>query len=535
MCVDMRQRRARTRGVHLGLLASLVMVVTVGCGKSAPDRAGAAAPKFEVAEDDGAAGASAPPTERAPAADQTPPPRNPPAADASASPAGRAQPQSIPRNQLDGPAVGATAPELVKQLDQLEGRILSLQSQIQQGEADITALRAVLEAMLDVSGRILASQADPDARRHAVEAKAGALIVLSQLSHDRPWNDAIVAFANSLLTDADPSIAVEGRVILLGLLVGDVAQGKSQDVEGLLAQVRALLAHDARGQSALEVCMQAVMALRNANRDADERTVLELIAQAFQNHRDPRLADQADQIRQYLLIAGLGLDNALNDVLTNKEHAPTTLIDLLGKVLADPGRGETTLKKTSDCVLVLEQSGHAALARQVCDLVKAAYENHPDPDLRTSALRWAERTLRRLSLLDTPLALSATRLDGTQFDAAPYRGKLVIVAFWMASPSCQPVLAGLKALYEQYHDQGLEVIGVYVPTSRDGQPDATAANDVVNQAQLPWVNVTLGKDEWERFAVELVPFLLLVDRQGTIRELAVRLPSLKDHLPELLQ
>jgi type IV secretory pathway TrbF-like protein len=74
-----------------------------------------------------------------------------------------------------------------------------------------------------------------------------------------------------------------------------------------------------------------------------------------------------------------------------------------------------------------------------------------------------------------------------------------------------------------------------VPANLTAQPDVTAAAKFVSQTQLPWTNVTLGKDDWERFAVELVPYLLVVDRQGNIRELAARVQSLKDRLPELLK
>ncbi len=533
MRVDMRQWRTGTRGGHVWLLLSLA-VVAAGCGKSPPGGDTAAAPKFEVADDGEAPAKPAAPAELAQPAGRMPPSPAPPAVASQAPLAGRPQPPSIPGNQLDA-AAGTTAAELVEQMNQLEERILSVQMQIQRGEADMTAMRAVLESVLDVSSRILASDADQEARQRAVEAKKGALIVLRQISRDRPWNEEIATFANSLLTDADPAIAVEGRVILLWLLVGDVSEGKSQDVEGLVAQVRALMANEARGPSALEVGGQAVIALRNANRDAEARTVFELVAQAFQDHPDPRLAGEAADMRQHLLLFDLGLDSAFSDVVANKEGAAATFVDTLTKALADPGHGRVTLEKVSYCVLVLEQSGNFVLARQVCDMVKAAYEDHAVADVRTSALQWADLTLRRLSLLDTPLALAGTRLDGTPFDATPYQGKLVVVAFWVASPSCQQELVGLKALYEQYRDQGLEVIGVYVPAQLAGQPDVTAANSFVNQTQLPWVNLTLGKDDWERFAVELVPYLLLVDRQGTIRELAVRVKSLKDRLPALLQ
>ena len=389
-------------------------------------------------------------------------------------------------------------------------------------------MQSAFESMLQVSDQILASDADAATRKRAVDAKAGALIVLSQISRDQPWNEKISEFAKSLLADQDPAIAIEGRVILLGMLVGDIAQGKSQAVEELVSQTRSLLANDARGASVMDVSQQAVMALRNVNRDSDARTVFELVAQAFQNHADPLLAAESNNMREQLRMFDVDLDAKFNDTLLNKEGAAAGFVEVLAQVLQDPDRGSITLDKALYFLAVLEQNGNYELAGQLCDMIKTAYQDSADQETRDYALEKIDLTLRRISLLGTSLSLEGNLFDGTPFDADAYQGKVVVVAFWIASPSCRQELLGLKSLHEQYREQGLEVIGVSLDRDR------ADADRFLSEIQPSWTNIVLSNASLQQYALELVPFLVLADRQGTILAISVRVQSLTERLPALL-
>ena len=101
-------------------------------------------------------------------------------------------------------------------------------------------------------------------RKQAIDAKAGALLMLSQVAPNRSWADQIREFATSLAADKNPAIAIEGRTMLLGMLVGEIMQGRSQDMDGLMTQVKAMLADEQRNASVLAVTQQAFMALRHA-------------------------------------------------------------------------------------------------------------------------------------------------------------------------------------------------------------------------------------------------------------------------------
>ena len=352
--------------------------------------------------------------------------------------------------------------------------------------------------------------------------------MLSQLAPDRPWGDQIRAFAKSLAAEKSPAIAIEGRAILLGLLVGEVAAGRSQDVDGLMTQLKSLVADDQRNFSVLNVTQQACMALRETGREDEAREAFGLIANAFKDNPDPQLAAEADTMLEQLLVADLKIDSKVNEVVLKREGAVAALTDAITQVLQRPSPGPTALDRTLRCLPLLEQSGNYELAIKVCEMIQAAYKNNISPEIREYAKQKTDLAMHRLNLVGKPLSLEGNLLDGSPLDFAPYQGKVVLLAFWSSTaPSCRPELLRVKTLYEKYHAQGLEVIGVCL------DQDTTATTRFLSETQLPWTTITNSK-LIEQFGVEMIPYILLTDRQGNIVDLFVAGSALDAKLAGLL-
>lgn len=64
--------------------------------------------------------------------------------------------------------------------------------------------------------------------------------------------------------------------------------------------------------------------------------------------------------------------------------------------------------------------------------------------------------------------LVVTALDGTTFDLAKSRGKVVLVNYWATwCAPCRKDMPLLDAFYRRYHTQNLEMIGISVDQDQD--------------------------------------------------------------------
>ena len=101
---------------------------------------------------------------------------------------------------------------------------------------------------------------------------------------------------------------------------------------------------------------------------------------------------------------------------------------------------------------------------------------------------------------------------GKDFDLVSWKGKYVLIDFWASwCQACRLENPRLVKVYQEYHDQGFEVIGV----TRDD--DQVAWQKAIEKDQLPWRQIFAGSAAiCDRFGVNSLPQNVLLDREGLI-------------------
>jgi peroxiredoxin len=98
-------------------------------------------------------------------------------------------------------------------------------------------------------------------------------------------------------------------------------------------------------------------------------------------------------------------------------------------------------------------------------------------------------------------------------------------------------LPDVKQVYEKFHDQGFDVVGI----SLDDDKEKLA--DFLDKRKLPWVtlfDLDPAKQGWDgaamtkQFAIEELPTMLLVDRAGKIVSISARGEGLPQQVEKLL-
>jgi peroxiredoxin len=116
---------------------------------------------------------------------------------------------------------------------------------------------------------------------------------------------------------------------------------------------------------------------------------------------------------------------------------------------------------------------------------------------------------------------------------ANYRGKVVLLDFWATwCLPCRMELPNVIALYDQYHDQGFEVIGVNL------DEDPQQLESFIKKQKMPWPEYNDGKF-WDtklvlQYGVTQIPATFLIDRKGNIIARDLRGEGLKQAVARAL-
>jgi len=180
-------------------------------------------------------------------------------------------------------------------------------------------------------------------------------------------------------------------------------------------------------------------------------------------------------------------------------------------------------------VAFLVQQGPAtpALKQQA---LKILTDDVKDP----RAAQMVQGSATRSSLENTPLTLAGPLVDGKPFTTADWKGKVILVDFWASW--CQPCRAELPRVaqaYSQFHDKGLEVVGVSCDKSASDLQSFLADNKDVAWPQM----FDASQPGWHplatQFGINSIPTMFLIDRKGIVRTVDAR-TNFEQLIPKLL-
>ena len=215
----------------------------------------------------------------------------------------------------------------------------------------------------------------------------------------------------------------------------------------------------------------------------------------------------------------------------------------------------------------VKSSDDAASQQKVLDQAAALAKDHPDnekltgtlmemsqlgaasPDLSTkaqdiasgmntaSAKQMKDQVAHEKKLRDMenkPLTLEGVRPDGSTFSTADWKGKVIFVDFWATwCGPCRAELPRVKKAYADYHDKGLEVLGVSCDNDGDELKKFLDENK-----DMPWPQLfDAKKPGWHPLAtsygIEGIPTMFLIDKKGILRSVTAR-ENFEELIPKLL-
>lgn len=157
------------------------------------------------------------------------------------------------------------------------------------------------------------------------------------------------------------------------------------------------------------------------------------------------------------------------------------------------------------------------------------------PDASEASI--AKGKLRQIEALGKPFDLSFTdAISGKQVALKEMRGRVVVLDFWATwCLPCVAELPRLQRLYEQYHEKGLEIVGISLDSSEE-QGGLEKLRAFVAERKLPWPQHYLGGDtsysaDW---GIHGIPAMFVIDKQGRLHSTIAR-EKLESLIPQLLR
>lgn len=363
-------------------------------------------------------------------------------------------------------------------------------------EEYLTKAQHKADAMISAADRILAAAASPAARYEAAASKFNALQAMHQLEVEGA-DEKLAAFAAEV-----PGI-VDG-------IVND-ADG---EVEGTL-----------RGQ-AIALKLNALFTAANTG-EASEDALLAALAEAAKDE-DAGVANVARQI---------DVQYRMSQLFSGQQEDPAALVAAVDAAVSVDTPDPAFFNDARQIASALEHTGRWEAANQIAQKVGAAYGKFDNEQLASIAKLWAENAERRLGVVGKEVTIDGALAGGEPLDWAGLRGKVVLVDFWATwCGPCVQSLPELQDLYSKYHDQGFEIVGVsldYGKADLDG---------FLAQRKLPWpiVASVVAKEEGtpepnaERYGVESIPWVILVDKQGKAAAVGLHGEQLEERVKQLL-
>jgi thiol-disulfide isomerase/thioredoxin len=158
--------------------------------------------------------------------------------------------------------------------------------------------------------------------------------------------------------------------------------------------------------------------------------------------------------------------------------------------------------------------GNRARAEELVRLARTHAASHRERDVLTGLIDQLAGALHRPAT-GGKLEIAFRSLQGQAVDLAALRGKVVFVHFWATTCGpCVRELPALEKMYEKYHPEGLEFIGISL------DDDVETVKRFIAQRNTPWPEYCDGGG-WQselakRHGIFSLPSTFLLDRKGKI-------------------
>ncbi len=456
----------------------------------------------------------------------------------SASAPSKPPPSKSPSELNSYEVPDGTPEQLLDFIRSIDGSIQQIASTMIEPSQRALARERIRQALLakeKAGGKAYAESDDRQIKYQAAQAKLEAQLGLVGMG-DRSVTQRVVAFAKVLENAGDPRLVQNGRQLLISIEVGKLSMGGQIDLSQLLKSFETLFREGTPDPAMVDAVQNTVAVLNQTGNIETALKLLEMASLSLAKSDNPEIANIGQAFGQQVAIQKLSFPEKVAAVARNQTpETERAFMDALKAIEQMPQPGEAILFNLVQALRPLEEEGRFDLVRTTCDMILRVFGGHPNPQVQTAAKQETQDVLTRINLIGKPLSVEGLAVvSGQPLDFNAYRGKIVLVEFWVAGiPGWERQVPEFRKIYEEYHPLGLEIIGINLDRDR------SAAQAAFKRLSLPWTiaysvdpNRCLVAEQWR---VQSIPFSILVDRDGIAVALHLSPEDLRRYLEQHLK
>ncbi len=249
-----------------------------------------------------------------------------------------------------------------------------------------------------------------------------------------------------------------------------------------------------------------------------------------------RRSDSLENVFRTAMIT-LKLDSLRADSLSKQLQKPYELmVAEYSKVVAKKIKANTNSFASIMAVQQLKPENYFEVYQALDKGLQQKYPNNQDIKSFHTMVQQTEQMVSRTQAINVGMQapeLLLPMVNDKELALSSLKGKIVLIDFWASwCGPCRKEMPNVKRAYEKYHNKGFEIYGVSLDSERDKWIEAIAKDG------LTWPQVSDLK-KWQSeaaqiYAVQSIPFTVLIDKEGKIIATNLRGAELEKKLAEIL-
>ena len=382
-------------------------------------------------------------------------------------------------------------------------------------------------------------------RQKAVELKLDAhqqLAAGEVGDHEKQMFD----FADSLKNETN--IALRKRYELFRVQKPITAIFRDQEVneEEFYSLMEKLTSYYRDDAEVFEIVNRWITRLYKTKKRKQFMKVLEIAANNFVKSTNAEIIERSSMMKDRLTMGRLDFDVAVDNVSSGIEGAPEKLLEAAERVFSQQNISQFIVMQVAQSGVQLESIHRYELAKKYFELVKANLTKVTEPQLVQRLTVFIDNAMKRHDIIGKPLKVEGmvpqivnNSFTRKELDFSSYQGKVTILFFWAtANRESYQLLNQLDVLYTRNVENDVELIGVNADMDPAmiqrvmsvDVPKRKWSHLLPNNPEMLGVNTVMAK----RCGIDSLPFTILLDQKGVVKDIRVFGIQLEDKIEELL-